>query len=470
MKAVFCLLFLILIVLSPVRVDASEDCVTNDTECTIICDNNADHVDFNTAIGKVTSGAVVHVAAGTCDISGEVTVNKALTLSGEDYENSIMSINVAASGNGFVINPANPATEIVEIEGMSFDSTGHVVDGAKSLYILSGLHYKIHDNRFTQCHDCIMTGGYTEGVIYNNMFSDFELAVRISGGNSDNDASWLREIKAGIASDGHSNYIEGNTFILTQDFPTNDCGAGCYGNSEQAIYHQQGGRSVTRYNTFDYTNVKNYTNNGFSVYDSHGNWGGADHLDNRGQPIIEIYDNDFILPTAGTRTFAFRSGSILFHTNKITTANLSTPPIELWEEETWSSGGPFCPSCPVYEAPSANDQITNSFFWNNDLNGGDITVSIHSSNIPGFLILNQDYFLHEPQSSGGKVSWTGDAGLASSYSWSSSGANEYYPYAPYICPHPLTGLTGSCSSEITGVNGYDSDIIAPDKPTGLSVN
>jgi len=39
--------------------------------------------------------------------------------------------------------------------------------------------------------------------------------------------------------------------------------------------------------------------------------------------------------------------------------------------------------------------------------------------------------------------------------FSAEGANAYYPYTLYTCPHPLTGYsTGSCIAETAGTAGY----------------
>jgi hypothetical protein len=47
-------------------------------------------------------------------------------------------------------------------------------------------------------------------------------------------------------------------------------------------------------------------------------------------------------------------------------------------------------------------------------------------------------------------------------------------YAAYSCPHPLTGLSGSCDSSAVGINGYNvesvPDTTPPAQPTGLTVN
>ena len=51
--------------------------------------------------------------------------------------------------------------------------------------------------------------------------------------------------------------------------------------------------------------------------------------------------------------------------------------------------------------------------------------------------------------------------------------SESINYTPYTCPHPLTGLTGTCDSSMVGTAGYNIsgiDTTPPAAPLGLTVN
>jgi len=118
----------------------------------------------------------------------------------------------------------------------------------------------------------------------------------------------------------------------------------------------------------------------------------------------------------------------------------------IYEEDTGSS-------------PYLQDQITNSFIWNNTITGS--YSYLISNSVPEVIRENYEYFLSAPAASGqGYTKWgsvlpgnTGDKGGTNGEFV--SGASAFYPYTPYTCPHPLTGLSGICSSTIAGRSGYN---------------
>jgi len=108
---------------------------------------------------------------------------------------------------------------------------------------------------------------------------------------------------------------------------------------------------------------------------------------------------------------------------------------------------------------------------------------------------DRDYFLHPPQADGGSTYYASNsqctgsgvpaacctgsgnghcsAGHFDAIVQTSSGPNAYYPYTPYTCPHPLTGLTGTCDPTLAGISGYNissEDTTPPAAPTGLRVS
>jgi hypothetical protein len=259
-----------------------------------------------------------------------------------------------------------------------------------------------------------------EGVIDNNIFINCNIAVGLVG---DNSYSWNRPIAAGTS---HAMFIEDNTFIINNDTDREP---------NEAVYHQEGARTVVRYNTFGGTA---YTHGGSFFYDSHGNQNlyTGTNADFRGQPILEVYNNTFA--GSGTLTYRpgayFRGGSIIMHDNTFTFPGFASNTVALLtDEEDWQTAW-FNPLATLW---SAQDQIMNCFFWNNTMNGNLGTVAPKTATDAPFIQQDRDYFMHAPQATGGKAIYTGAIG-ASQESFSSSGANAYYPYTPYTYPHPLT--------------------------------
>ena len=74
---------------------------------------------------------------------------------------------------------------------------------------------------------------------------------------------------------------------------------------------------------------------------------------------------------------------------------------------------------------------------------------------PSTIQEGRDYWLHAPAATGGKETLKTPYGIGG-MTFSSSGANAYYPYTTYVYPHPL-------------VSGGSSDTMPPAAPSGLSV-
>jgi len=151
-----------------------------------------------------------------------------------------------------------------------------------------------------------------------------------------------------------------------------------------------------------------------------------------------------------------RSSSFLFFNNVIT-AN-APDVLDLNEEECWSTSH-F--ESGLDRTWPTEDQITNSFIWNNTFNGRPMDINdIDIVDCARDIIRdNYEFFMHAPESSGGRSYYSGRPGAAGNDNdgtlvWMPSGANAYYPYTPYTYPHPLT-LVGDAPLNPTGLTATE---------------
>jgi len=396
-------------------------------------------------IAKTSDGDTVFIPPGTCTWTTPITITKSIYLIGAGPTSTI--INHGYAGNLIEIYLSTDVD--VRISGLSFvqasnpGRTAIQITGKKT-GTFAYTKVRIDNNKFERGSRTVHAVGWVEGLIDNNTFLNCNIGIGASG---DDNYSWTRAITASTAN---ALFIENNTFTTTNDIDRSP---------NQAVYVQQGGRVVTRYNTFD---SSTYSNGDSSHFDSHGNQFYYGTGTFRGQPIIEIYNNVFKAHHS-YGPFDIRSGSSLIHHNTFTTVT-GAYRIEFWEQEAWETQS-FNPLDTVWPA---EDQVTNTFFWANTVNG----VTVTDDNIATYLIRNgvQDYtfirdgyelFAHEPAATGGKSTYTDRPGAAGNgadgtMTFSSEGANAYYPYTEYTCPHPLAdpSAQGACDSDTPGRTGY----------------
>jgi hypothetical protein len=232
--------------------------------------------------------------------------------------------------------------------------------------------------------------GYTYGVIDHCVFMNCDIAIAPQG---DDDAAWLRPWLPGTTN---AVVMEDNVFFVNG------------GDLNEQIYHQEGPRSVVRFNTFD-----GRLNTGFNslFYECHGNQAPGF----RGAVFTEVYGNT--MRAHHTYRFMYwRSGMNFVYSNILTTISGSPIAIALSEEESWQTQF-FSPLSTVWPA---QDQITNNFFWANTLNGIAVTSPVlwHAEDAP-FIQLNRDYWMSSPTILNGRPVGA----------WSS--------YRPLVHPHPM---------------------------------
>lgn len=376
--------------------------------------------DVSACLSAASAGDTVNVPAGSCTWSSTITISKSLYL----IAAGTTQTNIACGAANPCINISLASDVPVRISGFNFDkgtnngSDNYAVkisgktDGSFAL-----TQIRIDNNKFNKGKRALYIVGWIYGVADHNQFINCDIAVGLTG---DNNYAWSRPIAAGT---GNAFFIENNIFTLdtNADYELNE-----------QIYNWDGDRSVTRYNTF---NAITYGYNS-CLYDSHGNqnYYTGNSTDSRSQPIIEIYNNTFNIGYT-YRLIYIRGGSFLIHHNTVT----SVRPVVLLmlsEEESWQSSF-FIPLATVWPA---EDQINNSFMWNNTNNGSTINnISLENVKDLNFINKKRDYFLSAPSASGGKETYPTRPG-ARNMTFSSSGANAYYPYTPYTYPHPLSTI------------------------------
>jgi hypothetical protein len=396
--------------------------------------------DVTAAVSSAAEGDTVTIPAGSATWTGSLTVTKGITIQGQGGAVTVLT----ASGNIalFVLSPGSDKS--MRITGIGFVGgygTVHLSGAMDGSYVWD--KFRIDHCSFASTSTAIWAAGWLEGLIDHNSFLNVNRGILVYG---DDDYAWNRPIAAGTS---HALFIEDNAFTIT-----NAGGAGL----NECVYHQDGARTVIRHNTFD---ASAYTIDNAYIFDSHGNfqyWINNPQKDQRGQPIIEIYNNTFL-----ANRIAFfiplRGGSVLVHDNTFTVTGASAATVVgMTDEESWQT----TLFSPLRTAWPAQDQVSNMFIWNNTLKGNIALVAdIHPEDAP-FFQQDRDYFLHAPQSSGGYEYFTGSraggstaaptASDTGSMAFSSSGANAYYPYTPYTYPHPLQGAA-----------------TAPGIPTGLRI-
>jgi hypothetical protein len=356
---------------------------------------------------------------------------------------------------GFFKITSFTADTLVRISGFVFNMTNHTPSVAICVTSMgggaTGGNIRIDHNEFDFGYQNIEFN-HLKGLIDNNVFKNGYLPIYLGSGSRDNSESAWSDLTAGTAD---AQFIEDNTFITDENYP----GAG----TQEQIGNISGSKIVIRYNTFDGDNIP-----GSLLFDpihlhgsADGGCGGQGYWQQddatarckrRGPSVVEIYKN-----TAHAKNLVnfiqLRGSTTLIYDNEITGVSSSNPRIFLWEEEYSSDIGWTIPRT----AWPAEDQVHNTFIWNNTYRGHDFNDSTYgyvtSSPIADAgLLKDRDYFLHEPQAAGGQSKYTGKNGSTNTYptdgetyattgsmSFKADTANKHYGFIPYTYPHPLRG-------------------------------
>lgn len=439
-----------------------------------------------TLISGMSAGETL-TFAGDATWSSTVTVNKAITINGNGHT-------LTAGGsltNGFFLVTGFTASDanITRITGFTFTTASD--NSNPSSITVNSMTGTISDGNIRIDHNTFNFGSkviqyaHPKGVIDNNTFYNGKLTIEYTAGSrAFQDATW-EFMDAGTVE---ALFVEDNKFILNANYYV-------AGPTQEQIGTMAGGKLVIRYNEFDSDNLDHSLI--FTPIMTHGSASGywqASSDNRRGQSVVEIYENIF----HGYRVdfpITVRGSANIIYNNDLTGTVLNAPRIYVREEEYEDYGG----GQTNWEIPRASwpaeDQVHNTFVWNNTYNGsayfnnvshyalaitnnncsasgtpyacceGDGTGSCGDSITDSpFIQKDRDIFLHAPCGASdsadaygntcthGIETFTNLNGAAGSnptdgdpyqnygtMQFTATGNNAYYGYTPYTYPHPLRG-------------------------------
>jgi len=410
------------------------------------------------AYNAASASDTIVFPAGTCTWTSALTIAKPLSIIGAGSgAGGTKLIATPPMSNGFFEITGITSSNLVRISGFYFEMKDMTPYTAIYVHDVAMDNIRINHNIFNQGNRAILFYN-PKGLIDNNYFYNANLTIEYSAGSvAKANASWA-SMAAGTAD---ALFIEDNHFIDDANYLRN------YTNERVGTFN--GGKLVVRYNTFSSYNIPDAAGTVYPIM-THGSAAGG--VANgywqigtgarRGQSVVEIYNNvmegkriDFPVTVRGSAN--------LIYSNTITTVSRIAPRIYLREEEydvgsNWS---------PLRTAWPAEDQVHNTFIWNNTANGTRMNSdpSTYFAIVPNAsagLQKDRDYFLHAPCGASdttdaygnacthGKESFTGLNGASGSYPtdgtvyptlgtmiFTAVGPNAYYGYTPYTYPHPL---------------------------------
>lgn len=429
--------------------------------------------DVSDCVTAASAGDTINVPAGSATWSSAVTVSKALSIIGAG--SGAGGTMLTASGtldNGFFYISGVTSTALLRISGFRFEMTDLTPKyGIKmNAAAVELTNLRIDHNVFNQGLVPIDLAGAT-GVVDHNYFYNYRDSLYFTAGSEAlATASWV-SLAAGTAN---ALFIEDNHFVIDAAY------VGAYAGERIGTYN--GGKLVVRYNDFDSTASPLSTT--MQPVETHGNAAGG--VANgywqigtgarRGQSVVEIYNNTM----RGKRIDFYvklRGSTNLVHHNAVTTSVVLTTEALFQDDEYTASDTQFSPPRTIWPA---EDQVFNSFVWENTLNGSPATTieatpvnsGCTASGTPytcctgsgtgtcAVIVEDREYFAHAPAATGGSESFVCNGGATAcngatdtyptdddtypslgTLVFTASGANAHYPYTAYQYPHPLTAAT-----------------------------
>jgi len=383
---------------------------------------SAAYDDVNTAIGLSETGDTVTVPAGDAEwtAANKVTADKAITLKGA----GIGSTNITLSGAG-----ALTVTAGASVTGFTFllpDTYGQYAS-------FSGAGFRFTGNLWTasgEQHKGQLYVNQVYGLIDNNTFEKGASTNEMIFVRGPQD-SWTTDDSIGTANNV---FIENNTFSGS-GYPSFNSNA----------------RVVFRYNTIT-GNIK---------VDAHGK---CTNSPNRGVRHYEIYNNLWTYVTQNQRMMEIRGGTGRIFNNQADVeqylllrdyASIYTIDLCFGYKSTDypPDGACGCPSLVPLDDMIGVGKDPKSrgseplYLWNNT----NFTLNLNA-NAP-----NEGCRTYCNETYGDAVDFVMSDIIVENtdYFNSETKPEAMSGYTPYQCPHPSTGLSGTCSPSIAGRAGYN---------------
>lgn len=391
------------------------------------------------AVSSAVAGDTVVVPMGTATWSSTLSISKGITLKGAGIDKTVITSGIGDKFTAMLyFNPANSSSRF-RLTGFTFNgnwSSTCLMLGAG----VSGQNgTRVDSNKFTSCSQyAIRWAGENYGLADHNQFVDNYLGVQILGSDWN---SWENyPLLPGTSS---SPYFEDNTFTYT----------GARTSLAFILESGQGGRYVFRHNKVEVLSSA-VSGSTLEIFDAHGNQDPVTSAyrpnGNRGTLGIEVYDN-VINVRASHRLLNLRGGEAKVFNNVITQAGGSGTYIGMTEYDGWSYH--FLSTYPGY------DPVKNAFFWNNKVNGSELTPILYSPSEDSFFIKeNRDWWRPAFGTAAGRPSTCTTGAYYSSTDtetlFKCQATNSWTTvYAPYQYPHPLAvgGSVPTAPAAPTGV-------------------
>lgn len=419
-----------------------------------------DYASVSAAVAGAARNATITVSAGSGTANwgaNTLTLTKGISLQGPGRD----ALTITCTGTAIEIDPDSTVVandETIRVEGFTFDAGGSGppinVNSVGTTATKPFKNLVIGKNRIRNATDGVYTTGQNRGVIYSNIFDRVQTVFRALGRAANDLSEWNSGNFPRAYGSIDNLFFEGNTIQFSSAFTANFAGWTEAGH---------GGREVIRYNTWDYANATDGgTGSTLAAQDSHGfqGWPGTDGLP--GTMITEFYGNTF-LNSPSQPLSTFRGGWGMFHNNIISGSGHNYLLIEQMSDRNGSNG-----QCndQIPMAPGVDGQVTNTYYFNNTLNG-----SINEGSAPpGFenncgVAADVNWHVYTPSfngssgvgrgttpptpSSGGVAYWSNSVSALPTASPSTvqkgtlyisyGGSSWDHSYTPFTFPHPLTG-------------------------------
>lgn len=429
------------------------------------------------AIAAANAGDTLVIPAGSWTWSSGVTISKSLTLQGTSTaapaspgQGPGSTSSHIVRQNGFsstydALVTIQPSSDVpVRVTGMEFNNgAGSSVSGTNLTAVaINGpdagsplKQIRVDNCTFTTGTQVIWWTGGAYGLVDHCKFINCWIAVIIYGGKNDlGDLAYAR----GDYQAGSLNFPFTEDCIMTWNLSSN---AG----APWVTYHWAGGRSVMRHCTIDNTAGPSGMT---GIVDCHGNqtYWSTSRTNQRGTIRFEFYNNTVHLGSGNYQIMDCRGGSNIVHDNTFTTSDGDTPNIcDMRDEEDDSTNTPGIPVRSPVQWP-CQDQINNSFIYNNTLNGsshnsvgiGTFGNGSATAGDPFYIKVNRDYWLQAPAATGTTYPLPPNGPTISGYP-SPYASLQLTSYTPATYPHPLQG--GSSGSSPTATPTPNATPLSP---------